>query len=67
MKFFLLIKNKIWDSPFCLLSWNFIERNVAEEAPGKKAFLAQLNDFFLNKFSYLERRFILYDPDDTIL
>jgi hypothetical protein len=40
-KFSLLIEDKIWDFPFYLLSWDFIEEIITNEAPGKKDLLIQ--------------------------
>jgi hypothetical protein len=63
----LLIENKIRYLSLRLLSRNFIEEGIAQEASGKNGLFEQRNDFSLDKFLELKRRFVLRNSHNAIL
>jgi hypothetical protein len=66
-EFFLLVKDEIRNLSLHIFSWDFIEEGIAEEAPGKEVLLIQGDVPLLNKLLELQKRFVLYHPEDMVL
>jgi hypothetical protein len=65
-EFFLLMKNEIRNLSLDLLPRYWIEKGVAEEAPGESLPLIHLDVSFLNELFQLEQRLILCNSKDHI-
>jgi hypothetical protein len=66
-EFFVLMKDEIRNLPFNLLSGDWIEKGVTEEASGENVLLIDLDVSSLNEPFQLERGIILWDLKDVVL